>query len=114
MSWEPASRDSPRHIGSAEQATRSRFSRHTTQVGGRVWSERLANGALVEHRGGEFVLEDYEVLRGYLAELGLELADTGMSYYVREPREGEPTTLAELSRRGPRSSPRLLRRRRGR
>ena len=70
------------------------------RVGGRVWSERLANGALVE-RGGEFVLEDYEVLRGYLAELGLELADTGMSYYVREPREGEPTTLAELSKGAP-------------
>jgi monoamine oxidase len=54
------------------------------RVGGRVWSDR-AGGALIE-RGAEFVLDGYEVLRGHAARFGLELADTGMSYYVREPR----------------------------
>ncbi len=59
------------------------------RVGGRVWSEALAtpSGALATiERGAEFVLEGYDVLQAYAAEAGLELAGTGMSYYVREPR----------------------------
>ncbi|HLN06415.1 MAG TPA: NAD(P)/FAD-dependent oxidoreductase, partial [Acidimicrobiales bacterium] len=66
------------------------------RVGGRVWSEALVNGVVVE-RGAEFVLEGYDLLRRYVGELGLTLADTGMSYYVREPRGGTPTTLAEIA-----------------
>jgi monoamine oxidase len=54
------------------------------RVGGRVWSDR-AGGAVIE-RGAEFVLDGYDVLRQHAARFGLELADTGMSYYVREPR----------------------------
>jgi len=65
------------------------------RVGGRVWSDHLANGVVIE-RGAEFVLEGYDLVRHYVAELGLSLADTTMSYYVREPRGGLPTTLAEI------------------
>ena len=60
------------------------------RVGGRVWTERMpAPGgapALIE-RGAEFVLDGYEVMLGLARRYGLRLADTGMSYYVREPRD---------------------------
>jgi monoamine oxidase len=67
------------------------------RVGGRVWSDR-AGGAVIE-RGAEFVLDGYEVLREHAARFGLELTDTGMSYYVREPR-GVPCTAEELQAAG--------------
>ena len=54
------------------------------RVGGRVWSDQVG-GAVIE-RGAEFVLAGYDVMRELAARFGLELADTGMSYYVREPR----------------------------
>jgi monoamine oxidase len=54
------------------------------RVGGRVWSDE-AGGTVIE-RGAEFVLDGYEVMRALADRFGLELADTGMSYYVREPR----------------------------
>ena len=54
------------------------------RVGGRVWSDRVG-GAVIE-RGAEFVLAGYDVMRELAGRFGLELADTGMSYYVREPR----------------------------
>lgn len=59
------------------------------RVGGRVWSESLQTDdgdAAVIERGGEFVLSGYETLEALVAEYGLSLAQTGMSYYVREPR----------------------------
>jgi monoamine oxidase len=62
------------------------------RVGGRVWSDR-AGGAVIE-RGAEFVLDGYDVLHEHAARFGLELADTGMSYYVREPRGVECTAEA--------------------
>ena len=68
------------------------------RVGGRVWSDRA--GAVIE-RGAEFVLDGYEVLRGHAARFCLELTDTGMSYYVREPR-GVPCTAEELQPRAER------------
>jgi monoamine oxidase len=40
----------------------------------------------VIERGGEFVLSGYDTLEALAAEHGLSLAETGMSYYVREPR----------------------------
>ena len=64
------------------------------RVGGRVWSTELVPGdarTLVE-RGAEFVLDGYQVLRETCAALELELADTGMTYYVRRPSGGAPTT----------------------
>jgi len=59
------------------------------RVGGRVWSAELVPGdpGTVIERGAEFVLDGYDVMRSVLAELGLELADTTMSYYHREPRD---------------------------
>jgi monoamine oxidase len=59
------------------------------RVGGRVWSEnlRVSDGTeCVIERGGEFVLSGYEKLGALVDQYGLSLADTGMSYYVREPR----------------------------
>jgi monoamine oxidase len=60
------------------------------RVGGRVWSQELIPGdpRTVIERGAEFVLDGYDVMRMVLAELGLGLADTVMSYYQREYRGG--------------------------
>jgi monoamine oxidase len=65
------------------------------RVGGRVWSDKLPNGALIE-RGAEFVLEDYSILRSIAARLGVALTPTGMAYGEREPRGGPPVTKEEL------------------
>jgi monoamine oxidase len=61
------------------------------RVGGRVWSQRLENGALVE-MGAEFVLPGNTEVRELGARLGLELWDKGMAYGRREPRGGAGTT----------------------
>jgi monoamine oxidase len=65
------------------------------RVGGRVWSETLSNGAVVE-KGAEFILEDYDVARALAARLGLEVVPTGMAYGDRDPRGGPPVDSAEL------------------
>ncbi len=62
------------------------------RVGGRVWSERL--GDAVIERGAEFVLDGYDELRRLAAVHGLALADTEMSYYVREPRGADADVAA--------------------
>jgi monoamine oxidase len=67
------------------------------RVGGRVWSDRV--GGEVVERGAEFVLEGYDVLRELATRYGLALADTGMSYYVREPR-GVPVDTETLQAGG--------------
>ena len=69
------------------------------RVGGRVWSQQLLPGdeRTVVERGAEFVLDGYDVMRSKLAEFGLELAGTAMSYYAREPRGGAPTTPADVA-----------------
>jgi monoamine oxidase len=68
------------------------------RVGGRVWSQELIPGdrRTVIERGAEFVLDGYDVLREVLADLGLELAGTEMSYYQREPRGAGSAGLAEV------------------
>ena len=68
------------------------------RVGGRVWSQELIPGdrRTVIERGAEFVLDGYDVLREVLAELGLELAGTAMSYYQREPRGGGLVAASEV------------------
>jgi monoamine oxidase len=70
------------------------------RVGGRVWSQELVPGdpRTIVERGAEFVLDGYDVMRAVLAELGLGLAGTAMSYYEREPRGGAATTLEEVAR----------------
>ena len=65
------------------------------RVGGRVHSQRLGNGAVVE-LGAEFVLPGYDVLREMAARLGLELYEKGTLYGDREPRGGPPVTRGEL------------------
>jgi monoamine oxidase len=65
------------------------------RVGGRVWSPRLENGAVVE-MGAEFTLPGNDVLRETARDLGLELADKGMRYGRREFRGGEPVDPAAL------------------
>ena len=53
---------------------------------------------MIEH-GAEFVLDGYDELRRLADRYGLALADTGMSYYVREPR-GVDADAAELQAAG--------------
>ncbi|MFZ0323598.1 MAG: NAD(P)/FAD-dependent oxidoreductase [Actinomycetes bacterium] len=69
------------------------------RVGGRVWSEELVEGdpRTVIERGAEFVLDGYLVMRETLADLGLDLADMGMSYYERRPVGGSPTSHAAMA-----------------
>jgi monoamine oxidase len=65
------------------------------RVGGRVHSQRLDNGAVVE-LGAEFVLPGYDVLRETSERLGLALYEKGTLYGDREPRDGPPVTREEL------------------
>jgi monoamine oxidase len=70
------------------------------RVGGRVWSQELIPGdpRSVVERGGEFVLDGYDLMRAVADELGLQLADMATSYYEREPRGGAATTHQEMAR----------------
>ena len=66
------------------------------RVGGRVWSQRLENGAVFE-MGAEFVTDGYTLTPAMIERLGLELAPMGMSFSLREPRGGrgaDPSMLA--------------------
>jgi monoamine oxidase len=66
------------------------------RVGGRAWTDRLANGAIIE-RGAEWV-EDVQVEMLALCErLDIPLARTGMSYHHRLPVGGPPVTEDELA-----------------
>jgi monoamine oxidase len=69
------------------------------RVGGRVWSEPLdgpgGTGPVIE-RGAEFVLAGYDSMRAWLDRYGLALVDTGMSYYVREPRGVDGVTAGDM------------------
>ena len=73
------------------------------RVGGRVWSQPLdgpgGSGPVIE-RGAEFVLAGYDVMRAWLDRVGLGLVDTGMSYYVREPRGADDVTVGDLQTAG--------------
>jgi monoamine oxidase len=55
------------------------------RVGGRVWSERLPNGAVIE-RGAEFIEHYHEEVARVVSRLGLSFAPTSMAYGDREPR----------------------------
>jgi monoamine oxidase len=72
------------------------------RVGGRVWSETLtaAGGCHVIERGAEFILNGYTTLRGYCAEHGLDLVDTGMSYYIRTPADRPGVTTEHMAALG--------------
>ena len=64
------------------------------RVGGRVWSHPFAGG--VAERGAEFVFDSDEVLRATAKRFGLRLYRKGTLYGAREPRGGEPTSIAEV------------------
>ena len=74
------------------------------RVGGRVWSQELIPGRpdTVVERGAEFVLSGYDVMQGMAQRFGLPVAPSGMSYYVREPRNASSaitaTEVAEAAR----------------
>lgn len=73
------------------------------RVGGRVWSQMLEapdGTASVIERGGEFVLDGYEELRALASQHRLSIVDTGMSYYVREPRGALGVDAVALQRAG--------------
>lgn len=72
------------------------------RVGGRVWSDTIGTlwGPRVIERGAEFVLDNYDTMRALAADAGLQLVDTGMSYYVREPGDLEHYTAADIVEAG--------------
>jgi predicted NAD/FAD-dependent oxidoreductase len=65
------------------------------RVGGRVWSQTLANGTPVE-MGAEFITEGYEVLPATASRLGIEQVPMGISFGDREPRGGGRVDRAQL------------------
>jgi monoamine oxidase len=65
------------------------------RVGGRVWSQRLPNGCIIE-RGAEYVDLEQHALLFTAARLGLSLAPAGTSFAIREPRGGIGTTKKEM------------------
>ncbi len=67
-----------------------------SRVGGRVWSERLPNGALVE-MGAEFILQGNTAIRELVERFQLGLWDKGMRYGRRDPSGGVGTTHEELA-----------------
>ena len=67
-----------------------------SRVGGRVWSRRLANGAVVE-MGAEYILPGNTAVRELADRFGLGLWDKGMRYGHRDPRGGIGTTHEELA-----------------
>lgn len=66
-----------------------------SRVGGRVWSQRLPNGAVVE-MGAEYILPGNTAVLQLAERLGLGLWDKGMRYGTRDPRGGIGTTHEEL------------------
>ena len=69
------------------------------RVGGRVWSRRLDNGAVVE-MGAEFILPGNTAMRELAERFGLGLWDKGMRYGRREPRGVDRDLRGAGGRRG--------------
>ena len=67
-----------------------------SRVGGRVWSQQLENGAVVE-MGAEFILPGNSAVRALVERFRLGLWDKGMSYGRRDPRGGIGTSHEELA-----------------
>jgi monoamine oxidase len=65
------------------------------RVGGRVWSQTLPNGAVIE-RGAEFIEHYQSEIIATIERLGLRLAPMGMAYADREPRGGRGVDRATL------------------
>ena len=70
------------------------------RVGGRVWSQELIPGQpdTIVERGAEFVLSGYDVMHEMARRFDLQIAPSGMSYNVREPRNTSvPITSDEVA-----------------
>jgi monoamine oxidase len=67
-----------------------------SRVGGRVWSQTLPDGAVVE-MGAEYVLPGNTAVLELVERFGLGLWDKGMRYGRRDPRGGIGTTHEELA-----------------
>jgi monoamine oxidase len=67
-----------------------------SRVGGRVWSQRLPNGAVIE-MGAEYILPGNTAIRELADRFGLGLWDKGMRYGRRDPRGGTGTNHEELA-----------------
>jgi monoamine oxidase len=67
-----------------------------SRVGGRVWSQRLPNGAVIE-MGAEYLLPGNTAIRELAVRFGLGLWDKGMRYGRRDPEGGIGTTHEELA-----------------
>jgi monoamine oxidase len=65
------------------------------RVGGRMWSETLSNGEVVE-RGGEFILNSFSSIRTLAEELGLTWVDHGFSWRKRKLAGQNSPTIDEL------------------
>lgn len=66
------------------------------RVGGRIWSETLANGVTVE-RGGEFILENYRAVPELAEQLGLGFQTHGFPFADREPSDPSFPSRTELT-----------------
>lgn len=64
------------------------------RVGGRTWSRRLANGAVVE-LGGEWIAAGDVTVQRMTAQLGLALAPVGVDFMLREVVGGTAVSPAE-------------------
>jgi monoamine oxidase len=67
-----------------------------SRVGGRVWSQTLPNGAVVE-MGAEYILPGNTAILELAERFGLGLWDKGMRYGRRDPRGGIGTSHEELA-----------------
>ncbi|MEZ5155197.1 MAG: NAD(P)/FAD-dependent oxidoreductase [Solirubrobacterales bacterium] len=65
------------------------------RVGGRVWSEELPGGGLIE-RGGEFITGGYDATEETAARLGIRLEGMGINYPHRELRPGPGPAASDL------------------
>ena len=66
------------------------------RVGGRTWSRKLDNGAVVE-MGAEFVLPDNTVIRSLAAEFGVGLWGKGVRYGRRQPHGVDGVSEEDVS-----------------
>ena len=84
-------------VRAGHERRRARGSGPGRRAGLVVPRSRGRSGRAVVERGAEFVLDGYDVQRALCARFGLEVRDTGMTYYVREPRGGIGATAEALT-----------------
>jgi phytoene dehydrogenase-like protein len=67
------------------------------RVGGRVWSHRFENGAVVE-LGGEWIDSSHTAVTGLAEELGLRLIDTKQDFITRDLIGSDPIDAGDHAR----------------